>query len=428
MFRVCDPLYGYIHFNKDEWKLIGQAHFQRLRSIGQLGFVQYAYPGAVHNRLTHALGVCHLAGQAFDNIFKPQSSNELNITAKKKRELKNALKLSALLHDLGHGPLSHTGELFMPPLKHLNLSRWLKGDRQARHEDYTVKFIMDSDLTAVIKSTGLQPLCLARLIHPDIKGGEDFFEEGDRNFLPLLRQIISSDLDVDRMDYIHRDSYFCGVNYGHVDSKWLLSHFTFHPHEGKLYLALNKEALWTAESFLLGRHHMHLSVYFHHKPVIYEQMLVKYKESGGDTWTLPCDTDSFALCTDNALFEKLKTVAENNEWARRILKKEPYERFYESGFFVTDPLVETEQEREIQRIRKKLSDAGLPFISANSSDHSLQPVSKHSEKNSVYVKDRWTGKCKTLHEEQAILKFQKRRIHRIYLNPKDREKAEKIRS
>lgn len=423
MYKTCDPLHGYIYFDRDEQKLIEHPYFQRLRSIQQLGFVQYAYPGAVGNRFIHALGVCHLAGLAFDSIFSGEEAEALHISEEKKKSFKKVLKLSALLHDIGHGPLSHTSEFLMPPLKQLNLVALLKGDRPARHEDYTVKFIMDSELTEVIQAMGVEPLWLARLLHPDIKGGEDFFKSGGLDFLPLLRQIITSDLDVDRMDYIHRDSYCCGVNYGMVDSRWLLSHFTFHPVADKLYLALNREALWTAESFLLGRHHMHLTVYFHHKPVVYEKMLVKYSECENTSWTLPSEVASFSRFVDSALFEKLKEAADN-EWANRILNRNPFKRLYECGYFSHSSDEKTKEEKHIQALQKKLSEERISFISANSSDHSLQPVLKPETR--LFVKNRWTGTAKTLFEEQAIFKLQRRQIRRIYVDPKDWDKAQKF--
>ena len=425
MYKVCDPLHGYIYFDEDEQRLIEHPYFQRLRSIQQLGFVQYAYPGAVGNRFIHSLGVCHLAGLAFDSIFSGPQAEALSLPLEKKRLFRKVLKLSALLHDLGHGPLSHTTEFLMPSLKKLNLQGLVSEDRPARHEDYTLKFIMDSELTKIIQSLGLEPLWLARLLHPDLTGGESFFESGGRNFLPLLRQIISSDLDVDRMDYIHRDSYCCGVNYGRVDSRWLLSHFTFYSLENKLYLALNREALWTAESFLLGRHHMHLTVYFHHKPVVYEKMLVKYRESEKPFWTLPADVDSFACFVDSAFFEKLKE-ADNNDWADRILNKNPYKRLYECSYFSPDSNKITEEEEQAAALQKKLKEKEIPFISANSSDHSLKPVLGSIKKDRVFIRDRQTGAGKTLFEEQAIFKLQNRQIHRIYAHPDYLELAQKF--
>ena len=425
MYKTCDPLHGYISFDRDEQRLIEHPYFQRLRSIQQLGFVQYAYPGAVGNRFIHALGVCHLAGRAFDSIFASPQAQKLNINDGKKKQLRKVLKLSALLHDIGHGPLSHTSEFLMPPLKQLNLKDLFEGDRPARHEDYTIKFIMNSELTGMIQSSGVEPLWLARLLHPDISGGEDFFKTGGWDFLPLLRQIISSDLDVDRMDYIHRDSYCCGVNYGRVDSRWLLSHFTLHPVEDKFYLALNRDALWTAESFLLGRHHMHLTVYFHHKPVVYEKMLIKYRECEKIPWTLPSQVDSFSRFVDSILFEKLKE-AKDNEWANRILNKNPYQRLYECSYFSPSSKGKTKEEKQIQTLQEKLSKEKIPFISANSSDHSLQPVLGPVKENPLFVKDQLNNTAATLFEEQAIFKLQRRQIHRIYVDSMDRERAQKF--
>ena len=161
---------------------------------------------------------------------------------------------------------------------------------------------------------------------------------------------------------------------------------------------------------------MHLTVYFHHKPVVYEKMLVKYRESEKPFWTLPGEVDSFARFVDSTLFEKLKS-AENNDWADRILNKNPYLRLYECSYFSPDPDKITEEEEQVAVLQKKLTEEDIPFISANSSDHSLQPVLGSIKKDRVFVRDRWTGVGKTLFEKQAIFKLQKRQIHRIYVPP-----------
>ena len=127
MYKVCDPLHGYIYFDEDEQMLIEHPYFQRLRSIQQLGFVQYAYPGAVSNRFIHSLGVCHLAGLAFDSIFSGSRAEALSLPEGEKKQFRKVLKLSALLHDIGHGPLSHTTEFLMPSLKELNLKGLVAG-------------------------------------------------------------------------------------------------------------------------------------------------------------------------------------------------------------------------------------------------------------------------------------------------------------
>ena len=305
--EICDPLYGHIYFDRSELAVISHPAFQRLRFIQQLGFCQHAFPSGTGSRLAHSLGAAHLAGIAFDSIFSKPAARSLSLSAAKKKEFRKALRFAALLHDTGHAPLSHPGESLMPPLSALNISRFLKAgpDRQARHEDFSAQLIMESGLSEIIRRAGLEPLSVAQLIHHDMRSdGGDFFRAGGASCLPLLRQIISSELDVDRMDYLNRDSLFCGVKYGLNDFMWLVSHFDLHIEGDQALLAAGEGALYAIESFLLGRRHMRLIVYFHHKTAIYTRMLKKYAESCG--WTLPSDTESYLLFDESLLFQKLR--------------------------------------------------------------------------------------------------------------------------
>ena len=115
--EIRDPIHGTIEISKSETKIIDHPIFQRLRSIKQLGFAEFSFPGATHNRYLHSIGVTHLAGVIFDHIFKdyPFSSQ------RRKDQFRQVVRLSAMLHDIGHGPLSHTIEEVMPNLEKLKI-------------------------------------------------------------------------------------------------------------------------------------------------------------------------------------------------------------------------------------------------------------------------------------------------------------------
>ena len=115
--EVLDPIHGSIELNPAEVAVLDSAAYQRLRSIKQLGFSEFSFPGATHNRYLHSLGVCHLAGRAFDSIFRRFGIANDSV----RKRLRQTVRLAALLHDIGHGPLSHTTEEVMPKLKDLNL-------------------------------------------------------------------------------------------------------------------------------------------------------------------------------------------------------------------------------------------------------------------------------------------------------------------
>ena len=115
---------------------------------------------------------------------------------------------------------------------------------------------------------------VARLIQKDFR--DNYFCENNINYGPLLSQIISSEIDADRMDYLLRDSFFCGVNYGNFDSHWLIENLICVVQNKNAYLGLRARAIFAFEDFLLSRYHMFVSVYLHHTPVIMEKMLERF--------------------------------------------------------------------------------------------------------------------------------------------------------
>ena len=411
-FKICDPLYDYIYLSPEEKSLVNHFSFQRLRAIRQLGFSEQTFPSGTHNRFSHSLGVCHLAGKAFDSVFE---KNKWPLSEAKKQLFRRALKISALLHDIGHGPLSHSSESLMPPLKNLGLEKLLSANfkRSARHEDYSLKLIMkDPWLYKSIQNTGVEPEAIARILHPEFKLKSDFFKEEGLDFLPLLRQIINSDFDVDRMDYLCRDSLFCGVKYGLIDFIWLISHFDSHIEGGQVFLAIRKGALYTLESLSLGRQHMRLIIYFHHKSVVYNQMLKNYSRDCG--WSLPADISSYIRWTDSKLFEKLKS--DTNIWAKRITEQKPYLRFYESIFF------ESSKAKNVDLLKQQLKKEGIDFISMDSEKHSIKPPKNILPKYSVYLKDT-SNKTLALDKSTMFLTLPTRKIQRLYVPPEQLSKA-----
>ena len=413
--KICDPLYDYIYLEKGIADIIHHPSFQRLRSIRQLGFADQAFPSGTHNRYTHSLGVCHLAGQAFDSIM----SKNPKLCPTKKKLFRRLLCLSALLHDIGHGPLSHSSEGLMPDLKKLKLDKYLNSkDRQAQHEDYSLKFILDKEALYHPLKKLVEPEGIAQILHPEFKGDLDFFTEGGLNFLPLLRQIISSAFDVDRMDYLYRDSLSCGVKYGLMDYMWLISHFDGHIKEGQVFLAIDSSALYTLESLILGRQHMGFVVYFHHKSSIYNQMLKNYSKEC--RWELSCDIVNYSQFTDIQLFEKLKS--DSNQWAQRITQKRPYLRLYESVFF--EPL--SSNEEFLSQLIKKLKQEGLKYILSHSKKHSIKPAKKQAQDFPVFLKNKAINKVEPIKTHQALLSLPQRFLQRVYVQPEHYSQAQSL--
>lgn len=431
--EVRDPLHGTITLSDGETAVVDSAEFQRLRAIKQLGFADVSFPGATHTRFLHSLGVCHLSGAAFDQVFKgfPFSS------AMVKNRFRQVFRLAAMLHDVGHGPLSHTTEEVMPALSELDVRAYQHRTRQpkqsdlmqkaedrATHEDYTIKYLTDSPLTEILKKnfSDITPLHIACLIDKSLVCPDDFFIEQGIDFRPILSQLVSSELDVDRMDYLGRDSYFTGTNYGKIDLDWLISNLAAHLHDGKLFLALNRRALYTFDDFLISRHHIHLMVYFHHKAIIFEEMLNKYLMSEDCTFNLPANIDEYTKYNDFRLYEHL--AGSKNTWAQRISQRRPYRMLME--------LHNTEESPRPENIRRALDEQGIDVIWASSKARLSKYHTATAEDRTyqIFVVDKYDRWDKPMPIDQSTEIFQKyedaRIIDRLYVAPEKFVKAEKF--
>jgi HD superfamily phosphohydrolase len=221
--EVRDPLHGAIAVSRRELAVLDHPLMQRLRGIRQLGFSDLSFPGATHNRYIHSVGAMHLAGRAFDSVFDDPALPPVRDADRDR--LRRLIRCAALLHDVGHAPFSHTTEFAMPALGTLEVPvyaadrrRW-NPSRRATHEDYTIKIVTDSSLTQAVEASIDAPaVAVAGLIDPHIAVDPDHYRAGGVDFRPLLQQLISSELDVDRMDYLARDSLYAGVHYGVFDT------------------------------------------------------------------------------------------------------------------------------------------------------------------------------------------------------------------
>lgn len=430
--EIRDPIHGSMDVSESEVVVLDVPGYQRLRSIKQLGFAEFSFPGATHNRYLHSLGACHLAGKAFDTIFK----NYPFSTTSARQRLRQVVRLAALLHDIGHGPLSHSTEEVMPLLSELNVKvyQYRKSPRQrsliedvpqkANHEDFTIKYITDSHLTQILEDyfPDLLPIHVACLIDNTLACPDDFFIDRQLDFRSILSQIVSSELDVDRMDYLERDAYFCGTNYGKVELGWLISNLTYHQVENKLHLALNRRALYTFEDFLLARHHMYLMVYFHHKSVIFEEMLHRYLLSPDCQFRLPADIEAYTQCTDSALHEHLAAV--DNIWAKAIALRRPYRVLFE--------LHSARDTRRIEKIKKSLENEGIDVIYSSSKTRlsKYHTTSEKLEGLEIYLVDQYDRLAKPSLIVEGAEIFNKyedtRGIERLYVSQENYLIAEDI--
>ncbi len=416
---IRDPLHGSIELNSAESAVVDSTAFQRLRNIKQLGFGELSFPGATHSRYLHSLGAFHLSGIVFDQIFK-NFPFENKSSAKR---FKQTLRLATLLHDVGHGPLSHSSEEVMPQFRDLNIKIYPEHSRQANHEDYTIKFITDSPLTQILKKnfSDISPLHVAALVDPKIEIQDNFFEESGFSLRPILSQIVSSELDVDRMDYLNRDSYFCGTSYGKIDLDWLISNLTYHQHKDSLNLAISRRAMYTFDDFLISRHHMYLMIYFHHKSIVYDEMLHRYLKSDDCGYKIPADIEEYLSYTDYHFYEHI--AKSPNPWARRITEKKPFVRIFE--------LHETEKTDTAERFEKLLQQEGVELIHASSQARLSkyhQTMSNESERRIYIVDPQGYYQPYALEEGTEIFKRyeQARIIERIYVRPDQKVLSENL--
>jgi HD superfamily phosphohydrolase len=270
--EIRDPLHDFVELDRQERALVDSVPFQRLRHINQLALTPLVYPGATHKRFEHSLGVMHLARKVFDVVTTNVHPKVEHIIpdAKNRDYWKSALSLAALAHDIGHLPFSHTAEKRLLP----------QGED---HENLSLELIASGHLTHIwgighyVRPEDVQKLAVGQ---KKLKGVEFTTWES------ILSEIITGDsFGVDRMDYLLRDSYHCGVSYGRFDHSKLISSLRILPKEdgeGKSEeptLGVEHGGIHSAEALLLARYFMYEQVYFHPVRRIYDQHLIDFMVS-----------------------------------------------------------------------------------------------------------------------------------------------------
>jgi hypothetical protein len=228
MKTIRDAIHGSIGIDELSLELLDTSEMQRLRGIKQLGFAYLVYPTASHSRFEHSLGTYHLAGR----VSRQAGLKEKDI---------QKVQMAALLHDIGHGPFSHTTEVAVSD--HINVM----------HEEKTVELIKKSQIADILKKNGYDATEIANI--------------ATGNKLPLS-EIVSSEIDVDRMDYLVRDAYYTGAAYGVIDLDRLILTSTLH--KGKL--RIKESGLSAVEALVFARYLMYPAVYQHHTSRIANSM------------------------------------------------------------------------------------------------------------------------------------------------------------
>ena len=242
--ELRDPIHGFIYREPLEQRIIDTCVFQRLRRLRQLAMESLVYPGAVHTRFDHSIGALHIARGLGAKLLPNEDSRRL-------------VRLAALLHDIGHGPFSHVSE---PLLQ--------------RYSDKTKLRVKNQDEVHELISWGviLHNRELGRLLSEEDREHIVRLLKGEYGF-SLYKDLVSGPVDVDKQDYLLRDSYFCGVKYGLYDQGRLTDTLLCHEDADDLILALSPHGVHSLEQFVLARYYMHTQVYRHKIRLITDEMI-----------------------------------------------------------------------------------------------------------------------------------------------------------
>ena len=319
--EIKDPIHGYVYITEAEKQVIDSFPVQRLRRLRQLAGAEYVYPAANHTRFEHCVGVMHLAGLMAENPYLSKHFNE---------EQYQLVRIAALLHDVGHGPFSHIFEHLLVKFLHKT------------HEDINVWIVQKSELKDIIKKIGYNPDEVAKL-------SVGWLHKPKRAFMD---QIIRSAVDVDKLDFVVRDTYHTGAQYGYVDVIRLIQTLDILDQN----LAVDLGALSALESFILARVESFKSIYFHRVGRAAQIMLATAMEEAKDELGLTSFKtpeeylafDDYTVWTMLKKSKKSKKIIENLE--RRKLLKCAYDR----TFYVRDKTVSNLFSHE--EIRNQLRD------------------------------------------------------------------------
>ena len=279
--EIRDPVHGYIRITQVERAVIDSPFVQRLRRIHQLAGAYMVYPGGVHSRFEHVLGTMHVAGLIAESIADKVDLDEGQI---------QELRLAALLHDVGHGPFSHLFEEVLTEKTGLT------------HEDMSQRIVIESDIKGILEKQGISSKEMSQLC------------VGKKKAQPFMNEVIAGGLSADIMDYLLRDSYFTGVEYGKVDIHRVID--SLDVMDG--HMVLDQAALYAFEALLIARYEMFKAVYFHRTVRAAELMLAHSMALADEELGLTdlSRIDNYLKLTDEVVVYRLTSLRLKNQKLR----------------------------------------------------------------------------------------------------------------
>jgi putative nucleotidyltransferase with HDIG domain len=400
--EITDPIHKYIRITDLEKKLIDTEVFQRLRKIRQLAGAHLVYPGAQHTRFEHSLGVMHLAGLAAETLL-----DKGYITYKEDVE---SLRIAALLHDIGHGPFSHLFEEVLSENK----------SKKINHEIIGKKIIKETIIIDILGKYGYDGDYVCKLS----------FGESQKMF---YNEIIAGSLSADIMDYLPRDSFFTGAEYGKVDYYRLISSFEVLTNG---HLGINKSAINSLESMLISRYQMFKAVYFHKTVRAAEVMLLHSLMSADKQLNFSnfC-TEEYLDYTDEKTIDIICSLNENKfasdlamDYKKRKLLKCVYEKFLQNKHNAFNKELASKTIREFLEGITEYLDIDERFIFIDISRAPSMPLTPSKEElNSIMLVDKnleFETPTSDIPLIDSITGFLD--MIRIYTPERNREKLEKV--
>jgi len=290
--RIFDPIHHFIELEDEETALLDTRPMQRLRRLRQLGLAYLVFPAAEHSRFSHALGALAMGERVFESL---RSHDGPFADERDYRRQRRLLRVSLLLHDVGHGPFSHACEAVLG----------------IRHEARTRAILALDEMRERLEALEVEPRDVLALVTGD---------PAPRN--AVLKELVSGpNLDADRMDYLQRDAYFTGVAGGRYDVDQLVGSLRAFDVNGSAVLGVDGRGLVSLESFVLARYMMFATVYFHHTTRMFERVL---QEALRDIWPDPRELhpiEAFLDWDDARVFEALRRNAAPAATALRERRK-----------------------------------------------------------------------------------------------------------